>query len=142
LLEEKKVNLRIMEREDLPFYLNWVNDPAFFGECNPLEQETKAGMEKDFDTAPSGRQRFFIEKKDGTRIGVVGIFQVGDLWEIGYTLVSSERGKGYCSEAVTIIVDYLFLSRTLFRLQAHTDQRNVPSQKILEEVGFKKEGVV
>jgi hypothetical protein len=36
LLEGKKVNLRIMEREDLPFYVKWVNDPSFFGQYNPL----------------------------------------------------------------------------------------------------------
>jgi hypothetical protein len=41
LLEGRNVNLRIMEREDLPFYVKWVNDPRFFGEYNPLEQTTK-----------------------------------------------------------------------------------------------------
>jgi hypothetical protein len=41
LLEGKTVNLRVMEKEDLPSYVNWVNDPGFFGEFNPLEQTTK-----------------------------------------------------------------------------------------------------
>jgi RimJ/RimL family protein N-acetyltransferase len=136
------VNLRIMEKEDIRFYVKWVNDPSFFGPYNPLEQETKAGMEKDFDTAPSGRQRFFVEKKDGTRIGVIGVFPVGDLWEIGIALIPSERRKGYCAEATQLMMDYVFLSRNLVRLQAHTDQRNVTSQKILEKLGFKREGVV
>jgi RimJ/RimL family protein N-acetyltransferase len=131
-----------MEREDLSSYLKWVNDPTFFGEYNPLEQATKAEMEKNYDTASSERKRFFVEKKDGTKIGVIGVFPVGDLWEIGFTLIPSERGKGYCTEAVTIVVDYLFLSRDLVRLQATTDLRNVASQRLLEKVGFNKEGVV
>jgi RimJ/RimL family protein N-acetyltransferase len=62
--------------------------------------------------------------------------------EIGYSLVPSERGKGYCTEAVNIMVDYLFLSKESRRIQAHTDLRNVASQKVLEKVGFRKEGTL
>jgi RimJ/RimL family protein N-acetyltransferase len=142
LLEGKNVNLRVMEKEDLSFYVKWVNDPSFFGEYNPLEQATKVEMEKNYDTAPPERKRFFIEKKDGTKIGVVGVFPVGDLWEIGFTLIPSERGKGYGTEAVTIFVDYLFLSRDLVRIQAQADLRNTASQRVLEKVGFKREGIV
>jgi RimJ/RimL family protein N-acetyltransferase len=61
---------------------------------------------------------------------------------MGYSLVPSERGKGYCSEAVNIMVDYIFLSKEIERIQAHTDVRNVASQKILEKAGFKKEGTI
>jgi RimJ/RimL family protein N-acetyltransferase len=142
LLEGKNVNLRIVEKEDLSFYVKWVNDPSFFGEYNPLEQAAKVEMEKEYDTAPSERKRFFVEKKDGTKIGVVGVFPVGDLWEIGFALIPSERGKGYGTEAVTIFVDYLFLSRDLVRIQATTDLRNTASQRMLETVGFKREGIV
>ena len=142
MLEGKNVNLRIVEKEDLSFYVKWVNDPSFFGEYNPLEQAAKVEMEKEYDTAPSERKRFFVEKKDGTKIGVVGVFPVGDLWEIGFALILSERGKGYGTEAVTIFVDYLFLSRDLVRIQATTDLRNIASQRILEKVGFKKEGII
>jgi RimJ/RimL family protein N-acetyltransferase len=142
LLEGKNVNMRIVEKEDLQLYVKWVNDPSFFGEYNPLEQATKVEMEKNYDTAPPERKRFFVEKKDGTKIGVVGVFPVGDLWEIGFTLIPSERGKGYGTEAVTIFVDYLFLSRDLIRIQATTDLRNIASQRILEKVGFKREGIV
>jgi RimJ/RimL family protein N-acetyltransferase len=35
----------------------------------------------------------------------------GKQMEIGYSLVPIARGKGYCTEAVKIMVDYLFLSR-------------------------------
>jgi len=43
---------------------------------------------------------------------------------------------------VKIMVDYLFLSKDAMRIQAQTDQRNVASQKVLEKVGFKKEGTL
>jgi len=142
LLEGKTVNLRILEKEDLSLYVKWFNDPSFFGEYNPLVQATRVEMEKEYDTDPSERKRFFVEKKDGTKIGVIGVFPAGDLWEIGFALIPSERGKGYGSEAVTIFVDYLFLSRDLVRIQARTGLRNTASQRILEKVGFKREGIV
>ena len=88
------MNLRLMEKEDLPLFLKWINDPAFSGEYNPLEQETRVEMEKSYDTAHPDRKRFFVEKKDGTKIGVIGVFPEGDLWEVGFALVSGERRKG------------------------------------------------
>jgi len=142
LLKGKNVNLRIIEKEDLPLYVKWINDPAFFGEYNPLEQTTKLEMEKDYDAAHPDRKRFFVEKKDGTKIGSVGVYPIGDLWEIGFSLISGERRKGYGTEAVTMMVDYLFLSKDLVRIQATTDLRNTASQSLLEKVGFKREGVV
>jgi len=142
LLEGKNVNLRIMEREDLPLYVKWVNDPNFFGEHNPLEQTTKTEVEKNYDNAPPEKRKFFIEKKDGTKIGVVNTFPVRSFLEIGFTLIPSERGKGYGLEAVVILVDYLFLARDLVRVQATTDLKNVASQRVLEKAGFTREGVV
>ncbi len=142
MLEGRNVRLKIMEKEDISQYAEWINDPEFYGEYNPLEQESKAEIEKSYDSAPPEKRKFFIEKKDGTRIGVVNTFPVGGLLEIGFTLIPSERGKGYGNEAVQILIDYLFLSRELVRIQAFTDLRNVASQKLLDKVGFKKEGVV
>jgi ribosomal-protein-alanine N-acetyltransferase len=147
LLEGKTVNLRVMEKEDLPLFVEWVNRPEVFGEYNPLHQMSRAEVEKMLEN-PSDFQLFFIEKKDGTKIGFVAHFHVLHLGtgakqlEIGYSLVPSERRKGYCSEAVKIMVDYLFLSKDTTRAQAQTDPRNVASQKVLEKAGFKKEGIL
>jgi RimJ/RimL family protein N-acetyltransferase len=40
------------------------------------------------------------------------------------------------------MVDYLFLSKEIVRIQAQTDVGNTASQKVLEKAGFKKEGIV
>ena len=146
MLEGKNVNLRIMEKEDLPLFAEWVNKPELFGEYNPLRQTSKMEIEKDFDKSTLEQTGFIIEKKDGSKIGFICHFilvhPAGKLLEIGYSLVPSERGKGYCTEAVRIMVDYLFLSRNLMRIQACTDTRNLASQKVLEKAGFKKEGTM
>jgi RimJ/RimL family protein N-acetyltransferase len=142
LLEGKLVNLRIMEREDLPILLGWNNRPEFYGENLPLIQQSKTDLEKAFDKSSPEAKMFFVEKKDGTKIGNIGHFLTGHFWEIGYVMTPEERGKGYCSEAVKIMVDYLFLSKEMERIQAATDVGNVASQKVLEKVGFKKEGTI
>jgi ribosomal-protein-alanine N-acetyltransferase len=139
------VNLRIMEKDDLPLFVEWVNKPEVFGEYNPLHQMSKTEAEKMFEN-PHEEKSFVIEKKDGSKIGFIAHFYVlhvaGRQLEIGYSLVPSERGKGYCTEATQLMVDYLFLSKDTMRIQAQTDPRNVASQKVLEKVGFKKEGIL
>ena len=139
------MNLRIMEKEDLPQLAEWFNKPEVFGEYNPLRQMARTEVEKILE-GPNELKPFFIEKKDGSKIGFIAHFYVvhvgGRQLEIGYSLVPSERRKGYCSEAVEIMVDYLFLSRDAMRVQATTDVRNLGSQKVLEKAGFKKEGTI
>ena len=145
MLEGKNVNLRIMEKEDLPLFAEWFNKPEVFGEYNPLRQMSRTDAEKLLEN-PNELKPFIIEKKDGNKIGFIAHFYVlhvaGRQLEIGYSLVPSERGKGYCTEVVKIMVDYLFLSKDIGRIQAQTDPRNIASQKVLEKVGFKKEGTL
>jgi RimJ/RimL family protein N-acetyltransferase len=142
LLEGKNVNLRVVEKEDLPLWADWNNNLEFFGEFIWFPQHSRTELTKRYDDLTPDNKWFFIEKKDGTKIGGIIHFLAGNLLEIGYSLVPSERRKGYCSEAVKIMVDYLFLSKGIVRVQAHADVRNEGSQKVLEKAGFKKEGVV
>jgi RimJ/RimL family protein N-acetyltransferase len=139
LLEGKKVNLRIIEKEDLPLLKEWKNNISFIGEYQSISQETIRDLEKQYDELTEA-QWFFIEKKDGTKIGTINHRPVFETQEIGYAMLPNERGKCYCSEAVKIMVDYLFLSEDIVRIQAHIDARNVASQKVLENAGFQKEG--
>ena len=139
------MNLRVMEKEDVQLVAEWFNDSELGGEFFSPVQRTRTEMEKAFEIGSSEFKRFIIEKKDGTKIGFIQHFNVhsstGKI-EIGYALVPNERRKGYCSEATMIMVDYLFLSQDIVCVEAHADVRNVSSQKVLEKVGFKKEGTV
>ena len=140
LLEGKYVNLRIMEREDLSIVKKWDNDIGIMGEYEPIVQETKADLERQFGKLTEG-QWFFVEKKDGAKIGFIAHF-VAHGTVIGYALLPDERGKGYGSEAVQIMADYLFLTKNIVRIQAETHPENVASQRVLEKAGFRKEGIV
>jgi ribosomal-protein-alanine N-acetyltransferase len=142
VLEGKNVNLRVINREDLPFLAEWSNNPEYLGEFVWLSQQSRTEWEKRYDGLTSDTKWFFVEKKDGTKIGTMFHWLIENLMEISCVLTSGERGKGYGSEATKLLVDYLFLSKTLIRIQAHTDARNMASQKTLQNVGFKKEGII
>ena len=143
MLEGKTVNLRIAEKEDLPLLNEWFNTPEFAGRYNPLDpQESKTDTEKRYEKLDSDKIWFLILKKDGTKIGFLGMGVVGIYWEIGYVLIPSERRRGYCTEAVQLAVDYLFMAKNIVRIQAGTDPENTPSQKVLEKAGFHREGTI
>ena len=147
MLEGKTVNLRVVEKEDIPLITEWWNSLEVNGDYEFFPQMSKAEMEKQIEKwssepSPFDAKVFIIEKRDGSKIGYVVHYPAGRLLEIGYALVPGERGEGYCSEAAQIMVDYLFLSKEIVRIQAHTDVRNVASQRVLEKTGFKKEGIV
>jgi RimJ/RimL family protein N-acetyltransferase len=150
LLEGKNVNLKVVEKDDIYFLFDCVNDVRFFGEYHPVEEQiSKSELMKGFDNPPNlvvliEYKDFIIQKKDGTRIGVINhVFnQPYRLKEISHYLVPSERGKGYGTEAVQLMVDYLFLSENIFRIQAITNVGNKASQRVLEKAGFKVEGTI
>jgi ribosomal-protein-alanine N-acetyltransferase len=142
LLEGKNVNLRVAEKEDLLFVGEWRNNQEFQVEYNLLIQESKEELAKSYDNSHPDEKWFLIEKKDGIKIGLIILELEGGVQEIGYGIIQNERGKGYCTEAVKIAVDYLFLSKPLVRIQAHTNVKNTASQRVLEKTGFRKEGIV
>ena len=145
LLEGKLVHLRAMEKEDVAQFSEWLNTPEFMGDYSRIPQSSRAETEKMLES-PLELKPFIVEKKDGTKIGFIAHFHVlhpsGSKLEIGYAIVPSERGKGYCTEAIQLMVDFLFLSKETMRIQATTDTRNLASQKVLEKTGFKKEGTL
>jgi RimJ/RimL family protein N-acetyltransferase len=124
-----------------------MNDISFMGEFIFSRQQSLAETEKKlFSEFSEDWANFIVEKKDGTRIGVVLQFTSNvafvDIVEIGCLITQEERGKGYSTEATEIIVDYLFLLKDIHRIQALTLVENTVAQRVLEKAGFKKEGVM
>jgi len=135
-----------MEKEDLPQITEWFNNTEFHREYMGPFAVRRAEMEKVLEVNPFEMKWFFIEKKDGSKIGYIWhaymLNSYMKMLELGYGLVPSERGKGYCTEAAQLMVDYLFLSKDITRIIATTHPKNVASQKVLEKVGFKREGTL
>lgn len=62
--------------------------------------------------------------------------------DIGYTLAPRWQGRGYATEAVGAVLGHLFRVKGLHRVSAECDARNVASYRLLERVGFRREGLL
>jgi RimJ/RimL family protein N-acetyltransferase len=60
--------------------------------------------------------------------------------EIGFTLAERYQGHGYATEAVRLLIGYLFTARRKHRIIAYCDARNAPSAAVLERLGMRREG--
>ena len=60
--------------------------------------------------------------------------------EIGYTIAPETQGRGYGTETVSGLVAYLFREQNMHRIIATTDPDNTGSTRVLEKLGFRKEG--
>ena len=141
MLEGKTVNLRLVEKKDLKAFTDFLNDSDMGSPYMPILQQSEAQIEERYDKLPQEEKWFFVEKKDGDRIGWISHSLIGGSMTIEYALIPSERKKGYGTEAVRMIVDYLFLSKNIVRIQAETLVENLASQRALEKAGFTKEAI-
>lgn len=82
-----------------------------------------------------------IDKVSAEIIGDVGIrFLHDEQVEIRCTLKKQKQGKGYASEALKATINYLFNKLNKHRIIASIDYRNSKSIKLIDRLGFKKEG--
>ena len=61
---------------------------------------------------------------------------------MGYCLAESAWGRGYATEAARAVLDWAFATLDLNRVQAETDTRNAGSIRVLEKLGFVREGTL
>ncbi len=62
------------------------------------------------------------------------------LAEIGYALSTPYQGRGIMTQALHLLLAELFVNSPLERIEARCDTRNRASQRVLEKVGFRREG--
>jgi RimJ/RimL family protein N-acetyltransferase len=60
--------------------------------------------------------------------------------EIGFTIAPAFQRRGYATESVSRMLQHLLVERGLHRVRAECDARNTGSQRLLERVGFRREG--
>lgn len=86
-----------------------------------------------------------VRKDDNRLIGTCSLFEIN--WqcrraEIGYVLSSQAWGQGYMNEALHKLLDFGFDEMDLHRVEADIDPRNAASERILQKLGFTKEGLL
>jgi len=86
-----------------------------------------------------------VERREtGEFIGMVG-FSEPEGWpgfELAWTRVRRWWGCGYATEAARALLRWSFDTLNLNRIQAETDTRNVASARVLEKLGFVREGTL
>jgi len=61
---------------------------------------------------------------------------------MGYCLDDAAWGHGYATEAARALLQWAFATLDLNRVQAETDTRNAASARVLEKLGFVREGTL
>ena len=90
--------------------------------------------------------RYYIFEKN--REEVIGTVSVGQLRPypynsgvLGYKMAGRYMGRGYATEAVASMCEAAFGYLGLHRLEAYVLDENIPSIRVLDKNGFKKEGL-
>ena len=124
----------------MDWFSDWNNDIRYTGEYEPVEVSSRHSIEKWFNEE-NRNSWWVIENLDSQPVGQIITGPDGSHQFIGYIIHHDHRNKGYCTEALKIMVDYLFLSKNIVRVQAEANPENKASIRVLEKTGFTLEGV-
>lgn len=86
---------------------------------------------------------YVIAAADGTVLGGLTLHHLDpmrDAVEVGYWLYREARGRGVATRSVRALVDHAF-DNGLCRVEAHVRIGNRASERVLERLGFEREGV-
>lgn len=80
----------------------------------------------------------YVVLTDNEIIGGVNLERIGDarVYEIGWTLRKDRRGYGYATEAAKALMDHAFNVLNAEQVQAHCDNRNQASEKVMRKLGM------
>lgn len=142
--------VRNFTASDLEAFLDYRNDPAvakYQGWSVPYSREKGVafieGM-KDIHAPKQGQwlQLALESKETKALVGDIAFcIKEEDARQavIGFTIASKYWRMGFATEALTILLDYLFEDIDLHRVVADCDTENVGSWKTLEKLGFRRE---
>jgi RimJ/RimL family protein N-acetyltransferase len=57
-----------------------------------------------------------------------------------YWIVPDRQSEGYVTEATELLLEHAFAERRLHNVRAHVIESNPGSQRVLEKLGFEREG--
>jgi len=88
--------------------------------------------------------RWFVQL-DQDVVGAVSLKNISHSMgyaEIGYGIAKNHRGRGIATEAVRLLVTKVFNETELRKLTALVHDRNHGSRRVLEKLGFRREGLL
>ena len=122
--------------DDLFEYLSQLENDEFEGYLGITYENSREHLKYRIESD----QFYAIELLDSGK--VIGNIYCGkreyEAREVGYIINKLYQGKGYASEALSAVIENTF-KEGAHRVYAECDPRNMPSWKLLEKVGLKRE---
>jgi ribosomal-protein-alanine N-acetyltransferase len=147
MLKGKVVTLRPIRATDVDALYEFHVDIDNRGEFFPQGLLSQPAFQKQFlETGFWGKDEgmLTIIKPDGELIGHIEFFKTVDYldeYELSYQIYSPvNRGKGAATEAVQMLVRYLFESRPVNRIRLVVHPDNTASRRLAARCGFLHEG--
>jgi RimJ/RimL family protein N-acetyltransferase len=147
VLNGERIRLRPIRNEDLPAFIEAHQEIANRGAFFPLGVISESVLRQRF--AETG----FWEREEGTLlirnhdeeiVGHIEFFKPVSYWdafELSYQLYDPRHaGHGYTTEAVQLLVDYLFGAKKQHRIHLVIVPGNAASRRVAEKCGFVLEG--
>jgi len=151
MLTGKNTRLRAPERNDIPQWVEWLNDPEVIENLYIAYPLSNADETKWFESmlqSPMELHPLVIEVKTGKSwqmVGNIGFNQVD--WrnsnaEIGIFIgEKASWNKGIGTEAMKLLVTHAFETMNLHRIWLRVNQINERAIHCYEKAGFTREGV-
>lgn len=154
IMKSTNLQLRALEPADVDVLYHWENNTTIWHLSNTLTPFSRFALEQyilnaeDIYTTKQLRLMIDLHAEDPLRtIGCVDLFDFDPIHMragVGIMIIEPERGKGYASEALDLILDYAFNILRLHQLYSNVISGNTASlelfkKKHFEIIGVKKE---
>jgi len=150
MIYEEDIRLRAVEREDIPTFVRWFNDPEVRRYLLMFEPMSKAKEERWFEDRQNRTDDYLfgIEAAVGDgwqHIGNVGLHRVD--WisrHCTFGIVIGERefwGKGYGTKATQAALRFAFHTLNLHRVELEVFDFNPRAMRAYDKAGFRREGI-
>jgi len=126
-------NARVLRYWDSPPWDDRSRAERFLASCTQMEEEG------------SGARLAVELLSEGAFIGWCSVTRWNPAYRsasLGYCFAETAWGHGYATEAVSALLTWAFDTLDLNRVQAETDTRNGASVRVLEKIGFVREGTL
>jgi RimJ/RimL family protein N-acetyltransferase len=145
-----RLYIRPVESRDSASLFRYRSDPVSCKFLSRIPETVEdmaafiAGTSAEINVPGTWFQFILIEHNSDTIIGDIGVHFLetdssNKQAEIGYTLDKNFRGKGFASEALTVIINYLIVDLKKHRIIASINPANKDSIRLVERFGFRKE---
>lgn len=144
-LDGDVVELRTVETDDAEFLQQTVNDPRVRHRIAASEPKNRTDEREWIESLGDEGGVHFLVCVDGGPVGEIGLKPPNEVWgtvEVGYMISPDQWGNGYGTDALEAVCGYAFEERRLNKVYAQTLGTNPASIRVLENVGFTKEGVL